>query len=313
MPPTDRYLLRRWDFKPSTGGTDPTLPEDAIQATKKFLNRFDSYAQFNTNVKNMTTLKRKNGEFEGLAALLKSYRQPKETLTATMRRYNGSSRTMYCSDSDDEKSTDENIPSVAVVKGTPAYAIDTWNVGRGGPQCSQHPEFCYFCAFRKPDDDDAASDSDNEADDQSTARRHCTGIWTVVDDLVEDNRELPHIVATVYRLYDKHIRPTTKYVAPDTNQIHTNPEWTKDSIKRHLLFSRAYPQLFDGVVSNVYRSLIVTLNNTVVDESTGHVIEDRRVSLVHTLGQYAHWRKTEAVLSSRCGKTRRRRPPKSVS
>lgn len=181
----------------------------------------------------------------------------------------------YFSDPDD--ATD----AIAVVEAGPAYAIDTWNVGRRGPQCSQQSEFCYFCAFRKPDSDDTANDE-------------CSSLWEVVDDLVAAGRELPDIINSIYRVYDKHVRPTTKYIDPQTDKEHVCPAWSKESIKRHLLFSNAYPQLFDGVVDQIFHSLIFNQQNNVMDVHNNLVIEDRRQALMDSIAKFARWRKDTA-------------------
>ena len=200
------------------------------------------------------------------------------------------------SDSDDERDSANPI-----VVGVPAYNLDTWSVGRGGPQCSQNGEFCYFCAFNNPNTDAQTAKQKKTGNDDLTA------LWDIVDTLVEQHKELPHIINAVHSIYTKHVRPTVKYIHPDTNQHMLKPAWSKDSIKRHLLFSSNYPQLFDNVVEHIFHSLIYIQNNNVMDPSDMTVIEDRRSSLMDTIGNFSKWRVTRHKLGNhtKAGKHKR--------
>jgi len=199
----------------------------------------------------------------------------------------------HFSDSDDEKETTNNI-----VVGVPAYNLDTWNVGRGGPQCSQNGEFCYFCAFTNPNSTPQSDKKRNNKNDD------CSALWDIVDTLVEQKKELPHVINTVHTIYSKHVQPSVKYIHPDTKTSIYKPSWSKDSIKRHLLFSSNYPQLFDNVVDHIFQSIIYSQNNTVMDPSTMSVIEDRRSSLMDTINNFSKWKMTRHKLghTSKAGK-----------
>ena len=150
----------------------------------------------------------------------------------------------HFSDSDDEREA-----ANAAIVGVPAYNLDTWSVGRGGPQCSQKGEFCYFCAFNNPNIEE------QDAKQKRTGNDDFTALWDIVDVLVQQRKELPHIINAVHGIYNKHVRPTVKYIHPDTNQTILKPVWSKDSIKRHLLFSSNYPELFDNVVDHIFHSI----------------------------------------------------------
>lgn len=204
------------------------------------------------------------------------------------------------SDSDDEREAE----SVALI-GAPAYNLDSWTVGRGGPQCSQSGEFCYFCAFDNPN---LVPNNDKK----QAFNDDLSALWDIVEVLMEQKKELPIIVNTVFNIYNKHVRQHVKYEHPDTGQIISKPMWSKQSIKSHLLFSNNYPQLFDNVVDHIFQSIIYRQNNTVMDASNNTVIEERRVSLMDTINNFSKWKTSQHKIcgKSRAGKQKALPPPR---
>lgn len=163
---------------------------------------------------------------------------------------------------------------IVTIEPLPAYDLEPWKkrVSSVGPQCSGSKEFCFFCSFSEPDDEG----SDGAA------------LWDVVRQMAAKKKELPKIVTTVSSIYEKHIQSSITYVI-DGKAV-DGPEWTKESISRHLMFSSEFPQLFDTTIEHIYRSLIVAQNNVVIDGATGRVIPEARKELVETIDAYARFR-----------------------
>ena len=162
----------------------------------------------------------------------------------------------------------------------PAYDLQAWNiVGSSGPQCSVSGEFCFFCVFREASEET----EDGEEDD-------CEALKSMIRSLGRSKKELPIIVNNVYKTYEKHIRPQCEYNHPITGAKISKPKWSKTSIQRHLVFSREFPDLFDGIVEQCFHSIITSQQERVMDRSTGSVIEDRRRTLMDTVNNFSRWR-----------------------
>lgn len=163
--------------------------------------------------------------------------------------------------------------TLATFTGTsaPAYKLSEVSCD-GNVSCSGSDEFCFFCHF-----------SEHRGEDGE-----CSALWDVVRDMVEGKKELPLIVKTVHRIYREHIQPTLSIMMGD-NEIQ-QPNWTPGSIRRHLVFSSEFPELFDGVIDQIFYSIIMRQNNSLVDEESGEVIEPRRSALMDTLGKLTQWR-----------------------
>lgn len=157
----------------------------------------------------------------------------------------------------------------------PAYGIDTATLA-DGPQCSASGEFCFLCAYE--------GDDGGEGD-----------VWQSVTDLIHDlvaaKREVPAIVSAVVKAYDQAVRPTLRYTHPDTGAVVVSPAWSHASVRRHLLFSRAFPALLDGTVTCMLHSIIVAYNKGLIDSHTGEPVEDKRRAFVDTIGALAKWEK----------------------
>ena len=90
--------------------------------------------------------------------------------------------------------------------------------------------------------------------------------------------------------YDKELRPEVVYLNPETGITVTGPEWSRDSINRHLLFSGRYPKLFDQLCGHIYSSCIIKQNDRLVNVATGAVDEESRRALMDTMKNYTQWR-----------------------
>lgn len=151
----------------------------------------------------------------------------------------------------------------------PAYPISSNT--RNGPQCSQHKDdFCFFCEYASSGPD-VGSDIDLRG-----------SLTALINLLHRENRELAHIVESVHDRYTNSVRPHV----PD------QPHWSRDSIKRHLLYSTEFSELFVGVVTQVFQTIICSLNDTMMDDDN-RVIEHTRRAFVDTITAYTKWRKVE--------------------
>ena len=172
------------------------------------------------------------------------------------------------------------------IQGGPAYDTSAWETGKSeGPQCSLSGEFCFFCQFREEHKEPEFGEDDD-----------CTSLKNLVTTLARQHKELPLIVLTVYNMYEKHIRPNIEYRHSITGILLKQPKWTKTSIQRHLTYSLEFPELFDGVVSQVFQSIISRQQEQVMDNGNKSVIEDRRRSLMDTINTYTKWRLTQSKL-----------------
>ena len=156
----------------------------------------------------------------------------------------------------------------------PAYGLDPSTMV-DAPQCSSSGEFCFLCAFEADADENCLYSS----------------IVDLIMHLASQKRELSFIVRAVRDTYNRTIRDTITYKHPDTNAIIAKPAWSMQSIKRHLLFSTQFSELFDQVVRSILHSLVVRHNATIIDADTGDPIEEKRKALCDTLKTLQSWEK----------------------
>lgn len=158
----------------------------------------------------------------------------------------------------------------------PLYGID----GHGcGPQCSQSQDFCFFCTF---DECPEAATSDSGADLYNSLK-------DVVRSMGKSNRELSTIVTTLHNHYEEHVRAYVEYEHPETRAVIKQPVWTKQSIRRHLLYSTEFRELFNVVIQQMYHSMIVLQNQTMCDAVTGEVDGDRAKQFHDTMKSYVQF------------------------
>lgn len=187
---------------------------------------------------------------------------------------------------------------LACTNAAPAYDLQPWKKKTScrGPQCSSSDQFCFFCVFTEPDD----QESDGAA------------LWDVVRELVSKRKELPIITETVLSIYNKHIKDNVSWNPVDRDPI-DSPEWTREAISRHLMFSAEFPQLFDFTIENIYKSLILAQNNVVMDADTGRVIPEERSALVDTIDAYSRFRRATHIPEAKEPRKRKRSKPKSIT
>ena len=158
--------------------------------------------------------------------------------------------------------------------------------GGGGPQCSEHPDvFCFFCSYEKDPNAEAGSAADLYG-----------SLVDLVNSMTRQNKEFPAIVDAVSVAYETQIRPHVH--DPDFG---ASPEWTAEAIERHLTFSNQFGGVFDSAVTQVFHALISSQNDTVMDATTGHVIEENRSALMNTLDHYMKWQRFQKSSAGRGG------------
>lgn len=154
----------------------------------------------------------------------------------------------------------------------PAYGIDP-ATHTDGPQCSASHEFCFFCYFES---------------DPATAGTDCDlhgSLKSLVDHLGSADKELPMIVESVHNAYQTTVRPHITWDNPTGVLVH-NPVWSKDSIRRHLLYSAEFATLFNSVIRQIFHSIIIKQNESMVDADTGMVVDDHRKAFLQTVTGY---------------------------
>ena len=172
------------------------------------------------------------------------------------------------SDENEAGPAEENEPAPAPAAAATAAAA--------GPQCSQHPhDFCFFCAYEK----DPNAESGSAADLYGS-------LTDLVHSMSAQSKELPAIVDAVAVAYEGQIR---QHIC---DPVHGQaPEWSRRAIQRHLTYSNQFTPVFDNAVTQVFHSLVEAQNRTLLDATTGFVVEDHRAAFMHTLTHYMKWQR----------------------
>ena len=162
----------------------------------------------------------------------------------------------------------------------PAYGLTT----PAGPQCSQNDEFCFFCAYAD------MGCSHGDIDLRAT-------LVNLVQTLHREKKEILSIVHAVNKRYNEDVRPYTQSLSDATGPVES-PEWTQESIKRHLLYSTEFPNLFPGVVTQIFQTILVQLNATMCNDE-GDLIEEKRKAFLDTVKSFQQWSTGRAAKENR--------------
>lgn len=178
----------------------------------------------------------------------------------------------------------------------PVYNTCTWSAkGRRpyAPQCSQHDDFCYLCLFSPKEESEDGED-------------HYGTLVDIITDLVDADKEIPHIVKIVRHIYDTNIRPAITYVDTESDAHIKAPAWSLDSIHRHILHSRQWPSMQFSICESVLTGL-VDRQQRVVNAKTDGIDEDKRKALIDTIKTLCFVKKTKSELGKHAsGKYRTR-------
>lgn len=183
----------------------------------------------------------------------------------------------------------------------PVYNTCTWSAkGRRvhAPQCSQHDEFCYLCLFSPKDESEDGDD-------------YYSTLVDIISDLVDEQKELPHIVKIVRHTYDSNIRPHIVYVDVENDIEIKSPSWSLDSIQRHIAHSSQWPSMPFRICESILTGAIV-LQQKIINKSTGEIDEDKRKALMDTMKTLCFVATTNAKLNPRSAGKHRTRIGKSL-
>lgn len=113
-----------------------------------------------------------------------------------------------------------------VAEASPAYNVYPWaSSDSGGPQCSQWGEYCYLCQTPEAP----------ECEEEDNGLDYVVQLKSLIRSLVSEGKERGRIVQEVHACYNKNIRPGVRAVNFKTGAAMTSPEWTRQSIDRHLV------------------------------------------------------------------------------
>ena len=158
----------------------------------------------------------------------------------------------------------------------PAYGLGS---EPGGPHCASSRDFCFFCRF-----------SDGRSAGADSGGGIMGDLKDMVRQLASERKEVDTIVDAVHAAYEEHARSDVEYV-DDKGKLVKNPRWRPRSIKRHLLFSREFEELFDHSIDNIFHSTIYYLNSKLVHRGTQTVEPKTHSMLMETIKTYRMWRK----------------------
>jgi|TARA_B110000967_G_C18749520_1_gene492069 hypothetical protein len=150
-----------------------------------------------------------------------------------------------------------------------AYAVGGHSSRKTQPMpCSAVDEFCFFCEF-EGNPKAVGSDTDLYGN-----------LVDLATHLGSLHREAAHIANHLYEIYGSSIQM----------HIENQPEWTRESIIRHITNSGQFKTVFDTGVTHMFTNLIAKQNADLCDISTGMVIEDNRRAFCDTVKTFVGWR-----------------------
>jgi hypothetical protein len=189
-----------------------------------------------------------------------------------------------------EDEADQDITLEVSVNSGPVYDYRGQINGEAccGLQCSSHPDvFCFLCRFA--DYSEATDPGEEDA---------VTGIENMITRLADNQEDIANVVAAIYKQYNHHVRPDVMYVNPATKKTLEQPEWTRDSIQRHIVFSSKWPTLFDSIQTATLRGVLIVEANSLLDLDTGEIIQENKQAYFKSLDRYDKWQRSLATIGS---------------
>jgi len=169
----------------------------------------------------------------------------------------------------DELSDDGESNLMVDARPVAAYSMAGAGAVDNGVHCSRFPnEFCFFCRFERNPGSTA-----NEKD-----------LYSSISDMVQHMSSMKREPAAIAEHVHKAYEDTVRHI------IAGQPEWTKAAILRHILYNGQFEDVFDTSVCNMLSSIIVRQNNTLVDGTTGAIIEDNRRAFCDTVATLIKWK-----------------------
>lgn len=156
------------------------------------------------------------------------------------------------------------------VKLAPIYSTGHGkNMNKGNLTCSGSDEFCFLCCY--------CSTADCEVD----LRAH-------IAELAEQGQEVTTISNAVRSIYKRSIQPSLLHVLEDGTEVQS-PEWSVQSIRRHLLLSGEYSTIFQSYENYLLKSIIVRQAESIVEEG-GTVNDEKTKLLLASVKMYSEYR-----------------------
>lgn len=155
----------------------------------------------------------------------------------------------------------------------PAYGLSVDTLVKG-PQCSKTSQFCFLCSFQTKDLE-IKGDRDGE-------------VYESLEEYIRSlagRNELNVIVDKVFEEYDTGIRQRVEFVHPITKATVVAPRWSKNSIKRHLVFSPECKGLFDDVMKQILKTVIYNLDGKIFHPDKS-VHKENHKMLLSTMEEY---------------------------
>lgn len=166
----------------------------------------------------------------------------------------------------------------------PAFPLSPTDLARNGtPQCAGSSDFCFLCEY-------SATGTPGDAD----VVGEMTGI---AKGMAEQGKDVHVIALALHEAYERDARDIVQWRAPNGSEV-ASPEWTLQSITRHVLFSSELGA-FGNAVNQILHSVIYNLNSTLVEKQSGVVDEERRKALMDTIKTTAVWQSSQTSSAAR--------------
>jgi len=155
----------------------------------------------------------------------------------------------------------------------PAYGLGK---EQGGPHCSSSTDFCFFCRF-------------SDAGASASGGSILGDLKDMVRQLASERKEVDAIVDALFEAYEEHAKADVEYVDHD-GKVVVAPTWPRRAIKRHLLFSREFEELFDHTIDAVFHSTLFYLNSKMIHRETKMVEPRTHKMFIETVKAYRMWK-----------------------
>ena len=155
----------------------------------------------------------------------------------------------------------------------PAYGLGKET---GGPHCASSSDFCFFCRF-------------SDVGEGVAGGSILGDLKEMVRQLASERKEVDTIVDAIHAAYEEHAKADVEYVDADGKTV-AAPTWRRRAIKRHLLFSREFEELFDHSIDNIFHSTIYHLNSKMIHRDTQMVEPKTHKMFIETIKAYRIWK-----------------------
>ena len=148
--------------------------------------------------------------------------------------------------------------------------------------CAGHDEFCFFCEYDRTEACPDEAEEDLRAD-----------LAQYASSMISNKRELVTIARNIQKAYRTQVRNYVVYSPPDGSPDIPKPDWSLESIERHLMFSTEFRGVFHDYVERNFHSMLVRVGDTAITEE-GAVCETRAKQWTSLIKAYTDFRKFNA-------------------